>query len=51
MGMAKLSHLENTISALDEGIQEIKHLLLIMGKTLAALSTPLNESSPHKVMS
>ena len=40
---AKLTHLESIVSALDEGIQEIKHLLITMGKTPTSSSTPLNE--------
>ena len=51
MGMAKLTHLESTINALDEGIQEIKHLLITMGKTPTSSSAPLNESSPHEATS
>ena len=51
MGMAKLTHLESIVSTLDEGIQEIKHLLITMGKTPMSSSAPLNESSPHEATS
>ena len=41
VGMAKISHLENTVCALDEGIWEIKHLLLAKGKTLVSSLAPV----------
>ena len=51
VGMAKLTHLESTVSSLDEGIRKIKHLLIMMGKTPTSSSAPLNESSPHEATS
>ena len=47
VGMAKLTHLESIVSALDEGIRKIKHLLIMTGKTPTSSSAPLNESSPR----
>ena len=49
--MAKISHLENTVCALDEGIREIKHLLLAKGKTPVSSSVPVNDSSPSEASS
>ena len=37
-GMTKISHLEQSVNALDEGIQEIKKLLLTGGKESASSS-------------
>ena len=49
--MAKISHLENTVCALDEGIREIKHLLLEKGKTPVSSSAPVNDSDPSETSS
>ena len=46
--MAKISHLQNTVYALDEGIREIKHLLLAKGKKPVSSSAPVNDSSPSE---
>ena len=51
VGMAKISHLENTVCALDEGIQEIKHLLLEKGKTPVSSSAAANYSGPSETSS
>ena len=49
--MAKISHLENTICALDEGIREIKHLLLEKGRTPVSSSATVNDSGPSETSS
>ena len=49
--MTKISHLENTVYALDEGIGEIKHLLLEKGKTPDSSSGPVNDSVPSETSS
>ena len=49
--MAKISHLENTVCALVEGIREIKHLLLEKGKTPVSSSATVNDSGPSETSS
>ena len=52
MGMTKISHLENTVCALDKGIREIKHPLLVKGnKTPVSSSVLVNDSSPSEALS
>ena len=51
VGMAKISHLENTVCALDEGIREIKHLLLEKGKTPVSSLAAVNDSGPSETSS
>ena len=48
-GMTKISHLEQLVNALDEGIQEIKKLLLTGGKESASSSTPGIDLNPQNV--
>ena len=45
-GMTKISHLEQSVNALDEGIQEIKKLLLTGRKESAYSSTPGVDLNP-----
>ena len=49
--MAKISHLENTVCALAEGIREIKHLLLEKGKTTVSSSEAGNDSGSSEISS
>ena len=49
--MTKINHLEHSINALEEGIQEIKKLLLTSGKNTTSSSTPRIDSSTHEVRS
>ena len=48
-GMTKISHLEQSVNALDEGIQEIKKLLLTGGKESTSSSTPGIDLNPQVV--
>ena len=51
VGMAKISHLKNTVCALDDGVREIKHMLLVKGKTPVSSLGPVNDPSPSEVSS
>ena len=48
-GMTKISHLEQLVNALNEGIQEIKKLLHTGGKESTSSSTPEIDLNPQVV--